>query len=247
MCGGEKMIKKIIKLFLIKHKINIKRFFILIIKMVLIISSINSVAKAGEMECGALTTHFGPWDFYDPANHKRTGAAFQGRVKIVTGKHLTKNMLRLKRGSTALDIMQDLDYTLRAIPNHPQALDLASRFSYQRSISESFKKRQKKLTLTAECYFDRAFRLTPTRAEVWMIYGIHNHRFKNYKKAISNYLKANKLGLDSPEINYYLGLSYFADADYDNARKQATKAYDGGYPLEGLKNKLVRINQWKVN
>ena len=241
------MIKKIMKLFLIKPKNITKRYLSLILQMVLIVPSLSSVAIAGEEECGTLTTHFGPWDFYDQKNHRSTGAEAQGKIKIVTGRHLTKNMLRLKRGSTAVDIKQDLDYTLRAIPNHPKALDLASRFAYQRSISESFKNRQKKLTLTAECYFDRAFRLKRDRAEVWVIYGIHNHRFKNYKKAISNYITANELGLNSPEINYYMGLSYFAVADYENAKKQATIAYDGGFPLQGLKNKLKSVDQWTAN
>jgi hypothetical protein len=34
--------------------------------------------------------------------------------------------------------------------------------------------------------------------------------------------------------------------DYEKARKHAKKAYDGGYPLPGLKNQLKAANQWNT-
>ena len=196
--------------------------------------SINPVS-AGEVECGSLENHFGPWDYYDPANHRANAAQSEGRIGIVTGAHLSNSMLRLDRGKTALQIREDLDYTLRAIPNHPRALDLASRFSHQRSTSESFRQRQKNLKLSVECYFDRAFRLSHNNPETWKLYGIHNHRIGNYEKAVSSYKKALELGSNTADVNYNIGLSYFEAGDYSNAKLYATKAYDGGFPLQGLK------------
>jgi tetratricopeptide (TPR) repeat protein len=44
---------------------------------------------------------------------------------------------------------------------------------------------------------------------------------------------------NSAEINYALGLLYFDNKRYDDARECAVKAYSLGYPLPGLKRKLA--------
>lgn len=48
----------------------------------------------------------------------------------------------------------------------------------------------------------------------------------------------------SPEINYNLGLLLVDLKDYDGAVERAKRAYELGYPLPGLKNKLVRLRRW---
>ena len=46
-------------------------------------------------------------------------------------------------------------------------------------------------------------------------------------------------GGDSPEIHYFLGLAYLNLKDLDLASEHARRAYDLGYPLPGLRNKLA--------
>jgi tetratricopeptide (TPR) repeat protein len=48
----------------------------------------------------------------------------------------------------------------------------------------------------------------------------------------------------SSEINYNLGLLLVDMKDYDSAVERAKRAYELGYPLPGLKNKLVRLDKW---
>lgn len=219
--------------------------YLLIVSVAILLTIPATRVSAGEVECGSLENHFGPWDYYDPANHRSNAAQSEGRIGIVTGAHFSNSMMRLDRGKTAVQIREDLDYTLRAIPNHPQALDLSSRFEHRRATSESFRSRQSKLKLSAECYFDRALRFSPKNPETWKLYGIHNHRISKYDKAITAYTNAISFGSNVTDVNYNIGLSYFAAGDYESAESYARKAYDNGFPLKGLKNKLIKQGYWE--
>jgi tetratricopeptide (TPR) repeat protein len=48
----------------------------------------------------------------------------------------------------------------------------------------------------------------------------------------------------SAEIHYNLGLILVETKDYDAALEQAHLAYEMGFPLPGLKNKLVALKKW---
>ena len=52
------------------------------------------------------------------------------------------------------------------------------------------------------------------------------------------------MGGKSPEIHYNLGLILLELGDADGAMGYAKKAYLEGYPLPGLKKKLVKIGRW---
>lgn len=45
---------------------------------------------------------------------------------------------------------------------------------------------------------------------------------------------------ESPELKYFLGLVLFDLKDFEGARQNARMAYDLGYPLPGLRDKLAR-------
>jgi hypothetical protein len=49
---------------------------------------------------------------------------------------------------------------------------------------------------------------------------------------------------DSAEIQYDIGLVYVELGDYKQANLYAARAYQGGYPLPGLRHKLERLGQW---
>tara|TARA_R110002072_G_scaffold205257_2_gene363126 strand:- start:219 stop:956 length:738 start_codon:yes stop_codon:yes gene_type:complete len=49
----------------------------------------------------------------------------------------------------------------------------------------------------------------------------------------------------SMEIHYFLGLNYHNKGMYELSLQHARVAYDLGYPLPGLKNKLMRSGHWE--
>ena len=52
------------------------------------------------------------------------------------------------------------------------------------------------------------------------------------------FMKSMSMGDTSPTLHYYLGLSYLSLGNEDEAVHHAKIAYSGGFPLQGLKNRL---------
>jgi tetratricopeptide (TPR) repeat protein len=176
-----------------------------------------------------LSNHYGPFDYYDPANH-------QGEtIEQVERRHLTPDMLMLRKGSTGR-INGDLAYTLNAVPNHPQALDLASRL--QMAVNSGRKPANEKLLRNIDCYFMRAVTMNPRMGETYYIWGLHFQRNSDYVEAYEKYEQAEAMGMDSAEFYYNFGLLQYSLKNYDLAKERADQTYSLGFPLEGLRKKL---------
>ena len=82
---------------------------------------------------------------------------------------------------------------------------------------------------------------------VRMIYGnyLASPRVKRYKEAVEQYELAEQKLKNNSNLFYNKGLLYFQMKDYAKAREYAHKAYNGGFPLAGLRQMLVRAGQWK--
>jgi tetratricopeptide (TPR) repeat protein len=190
-----------------------------------------------------LANGYGPWDYYNPKSHVPTSSTPMGPVRRVTNVHLKPQMLRLTGRATGT-ISGDLDYTLRAIPNHPLGLDLASRLELRLATTAAKQLNSffsyEKMVRNAECYFRRALSLNNRTAETYFIYGIHLHRNKKYQEAAVAYEKALSLKDTNIEANYNYGLTLVKLERYSEAEIQAVKAYSKGYPLSGLKNLLTK-------
>jgi len=171
----------------------------------------------------------GATDFYEPSRDR------EAKINVVVNRHLTKEMLQLKRGSTGT-IAADIDYTLGRIPNHPQALELASRL--KSAVDSGLKPKTEKLRRGIECYFTRAATLNSQIGETHYIWGLHLQRAGDISAAYEKYRKAQALGEDSAEFYYNFGLLHFADNKYKEAKEMANKAYSMGFPLQGLRRKL---------
>ena len=102
----------------------------------------SGIVWAQTPPCGALTNSYGPFDY-------RTSKA---ELKIVEDYHFTPDVETLRHGNTAT-VGGDIDYTLRASPNHHRALmsmvNLAVRTKSDKPLGPR---------LTVDCYFDRAMR-----------------------------------------------------------------------------------------
>lgn len=214
-----------------------------LIFFLLLAAANNPVLAACSMDLANGQT--GPWDYYDPKNSIRNGESPMGNIKRVANVHLTAKMLQLTGRATG-PISADLDYTLRAIPNHPNGLNLASRlekrlkspFVSKNLIGETMRK-------SADCYFQRALKLAK-RAETHEIYAIHLHRNNNYSEAKEQHLKAISLGGKSAGLHYNYALTLIKLKDYDGAEQHANIAYKLGYPLPGLRNQLKKHGYCKT-
>lgn len=213
---------------------NKKMMRILVCLVVIALSSIPSAATAAQKKlyCGELKNAFGPFDYTERSN-------LRGKLSIVEGHHFTDRVENLLGGSTSSTPAGDLDYTLRAWPNHHRAL--ISLFKY--SIREK-STRIPGLKWSVECYFDRAIRMNMKDVQVRSIYSAFLTHHNRNKEALEQLQVAADLEPDNATILYNLGLMYFKQKNYGKASHYAKQAYARDFPLPGLKNKLIRAGKW---
>ena len=154
---------------------------------------------------------------------------------MVENVHFTSNVESLKSGQTSgADPMGDIAYTLNAFPNHHRALWSVSRLQF---------KQGKPTKPSAECLLERAIRFSPQDVAVRVIYGAHLHKAGKLNEALQQYLAAEKINPKWAELHNNIGLLYFDLKQYAQAKQHAQLAYQLGYPLPGLRNKLKRVGQ----
>jgi Flp pilus assembly protein TadD len=189
----------------------------------------SGIVWAQTPPCGALTNSYGPFDY-------RTSKA---ELKIVEDYHFTPDVETLRHGNTAT-VGGDIDYTLRASPNHHRALmsmvNLAVRTKSDKPLGPR---------LTVDCYVDRAMRFANDDGAVRIIYGIYLYRTGKKVEARRVLEDARKIDDGDPNLHYNLGVVYFDLGDKANALASAQKAYQLGAQLPGLKEKLRKAGIWK--
>jgi tetratricopeptide (TPR) repeat protein len=147
-----------------------------------------------------------------------------------------ENLQRKNTGSIAAE----LSYTLHAWPNHHRALASLARLSIKEKST-----RFRGLKYPVECYFDRAIRFNSADAKARAIYGGYLSHNGRIKEAIEQLEIAVKLEPDNVTALYNLGLMYFKQKQYKKANDYAQKAYGFDFPLQGLKNKLIKAGKWQ--
>ena len=122
---------------------------------------------------------------------------------MVESAHFTSNVKNLISGNTSY-IAGDIDYTLRAFPNHYSALVAMGKLSLKEKTVRPIG-----ATYPVECYFDRAIRFKPEDGIVRMLYG--NYLLKlggRSDDVIEQYHEAVRLQPENANINYNIGLMY---------------------------------------
>lgn len=180
--------------------------------------------------------NYGPFDYTNP-EHVRTN------LGIVEQYHFNADVENLRRGMTT-DVAGDLAYTLRVFPNHHRALNAMARL-WRRDLSRGETPRGISASQTPEYWFEKAMQFAPHDGAVPLLYGIHLHTKKKLDEALKYYKIAEQILPDSGDVQYNLGLLYFEKKDYRLAKLHAEKAYNLGYPLPGLRNKLIDAGVWK--
>jgi len=169
----------------------------------------------------------GPWDY----NNGEDRANLQ-KIPIVDKFHFTPVVENLSRGSSSVYVMDDIDYTLRAVPNHHRALNAMARFDIEKNgIPPQWR--------SAQCWFNRATEFRPEDGQVWLIYGNWCARKQRNDDALEAYARAKSLLPESTEVEYNMGLLYYKMGQYEKALSHARVAYAGNYPLQGLRRRLA--------
>lgn len=167
----------------------------------------------------------GPWDYTNAEDRSNPN-----RILIVERHHFNNDVESVGNADYALD---NLDYTLRAVPNHHRALNAIARYQVEKKggIPPTWR--------SAECWFERAQTFRPEDGTVWLIYGNMKVRQNDTAAALEAYETAHRLMPKNIEVDYNLGLLYFRLGEYDKALNHAKTAYAGNYPLQGLRRKLA--------
>lgn len=202
-----------------------------LIPIIFMFFSQSILAQAIESECGPLTNGYGPYDY-------RTS---KGQIlDTVENFHFTPKVEMLLKADTGY-IGADIDYTLRAFPNHHRALMAAMRYGEKTKTEKP-----PNMRYTIQCYFDRAIRFRPDDAIPRMIYSMYLAKNGRTPEAIQQLdIAANSAeGKENPFTHYNLGLNYFDLKEYDKSVIQAHKAYDLGFPQPALKEMLKGVGKW---
>jgi hypothetical protein len=189
---------------------------------------------------GSNAGNFGPWDY----------TRSQDKLPVVHNAHFTTRVEQLQGGENAAGPTSDLDYVLKVCPNHHRALNSALLFHYgdERQQYKSFQDKNVpgyKLHTPVECYLQRAINYSPKDSVSRMLYAGLLHRSDHLDLAKKQYDIARKLSPNSPNIEYNYALLLVDMEEYNEAKEIAQSLYSKGFPLPGLKNKLVHANMWE--
>lgn len=187
-----------------------------------------AAAQQGFSICGDLQNAYGPYD-YRTDRHK---------LSIVENFHFTPAVEALISGKSG-SIGSDIDYTLRAFPNHHRALIAMMRYGERLKTPKP-----PRANYSIDCYFDRALRFQPDDHIVRMILAGHLAKTGREPAAVKQLEIATEAAQDNPLSHYNIGLVYFDMKHYDKALVQAHKALELGMPRLELKNQLAAVGRW---
>lgn len=207
-------------------------------KKIILLLSLSSTVWSGVVfsldrevpGCGTLENAYGPWDYTNPIH-------LSEKLAVVNTWHFTKSVENLVKGKSG-SVISDIDYTLRASPNHHRALMSMANYRLKHPWQPFEQYR------SAECYFKRALAFKPDDGYVYLVYGIYQYKRKKYKEAESLYLKALEIMPDNADLNNNLALLYLKTTDYIKARKYAEQAYSYGFQLRGVEEILKDKGKW---
>ncbi|MEO8974336.1 MAG: hypothetical protein ABI552_01055, partial [Casimicrobiaceae bacterium] len=180
-----------------------------IVMAVVIGAASISITQAQYEVCGSLENAYGPFDYRTARN----------KLAIVDKFHFTQSVEMLQKGNTS-SLGGDLDYTLRASPNHPRALMAMANLALRDKTDHV-----RGAEYSVDCYFNRAIRFASNDGTVYMIYGTWLFKSGAKEKALKEIEIAETYAENNANLQYNLGLVYLDAGDFDKALAHAHKAY----------------------
>ena len=192
--------------------------------------------------CGSLNNAFGPFDYRPERDTENRGDGdHKYKLKLVESTHFTREVELLISGRrSGTDPGGDIDYTLRAFPNHHRALMSVMRYGEKKAS-----KRPTGLKYDVECYLERAIRFASDDAIARIIYATYFEKKKRTPEAISQLEQATRIARDNAFTHYNIGLAYLDMKVYDKALIQAHRALALGFERTQLRDLLEKAGHWK--
>lgn len=213
----------------------------------LVLISFPVLSQVSADACGPLGNGFGPFDYRSDHQSSNAGVGadlpYGERRRLVDGAHFTPRVELLIGAQSGGQIGApgaDLDYTLRAFPNHHRALMAVMRYG-EKTKSE----KPAGLGWVVECYFERAARFKPDDTIVKMLYATYLIKHNRVPEAVGQLERATVLAKDGAFTHYNIGLVYFDMKNYGKALAQAHGAMALGFPRTELRDLLKGVNQWQ--
>ena len=168
--------------------------------------------------------------------HEPRAAAF---LAMTEEHHFNEDVEALRKGITS-EPMGDIDFVLRAFPNRHRALYSAMQYRLKHQKRWPGGAWQK-----AECYYNRAINFRPRDITVHTQFALLQYKFKKFEGALESYETVNKLNPNDPLVLYNIGLTLVKLKRFDDAKLMADRVYGLGFPLPGLRNKLITAGYWE--
>jgi hypothetical protein len=183
-----------------------------------------------ESACGSLANGYGPFDY----RKERSRA-----LRIVEEHHFNSDVQQLRKGQEGY-LGGDLDYVLRASPNHHRALAVISEWGVRTKTNQP-----PGLPRSIDCYFERATRFQSDDHIARMLYASYLQRSNQRAEALRVLEPLEKLDDLDPYTNQNLGLLLLDLNEPERALAQAWKASAQGWTRPGLKERLQAAGQWR--
>ena len=195
--------------------------------------SIEALAQQSDENhpCGpiAVPLHYGPYDY-------RTERA---RLMIVDAGHFTARVEALVSGQTG-PLEGDLNYTLKASPNHHRALLSLLRYSARpkNKVAAGF-------DWPLECYFERALRFRKDDVVARLIYAQFLAQNKRTPEAILQLNSALAFGAENAFTQFNAGMIFFDLGEFDRALSLAHRTKAMGLMKPELEDRLKQASRWR--
>ena len=187
------------------------------------------------VRCNGGGQGFGPFDY------TARGGENAKNLIVVEEHHFTPAVENLVGGADGGVFEIDLNYTLRAWPNHHRALLSAIKYqiNYQNKLTKD------RLKTSPECYLQRAIQFSPNDVVPYTLYGYYLHKIGHIDDAVKFYERAMVLDPENEKVAYSYSLVLIELKRNDDAVKYAKIAYHDGRAPKGLKEKLIKLGVWK--
>lgn len=194
-----------------------------------IVMVVVASAHAQSSPCGDLANGYGPFDYRNDRD----------KLPIVEAFHFTPEVEALIRGRSGY-LAGDLDYTLRAFPNHHRALIAVMNYGLKKKSTQP-----DDLPRSVECYFERALRFRPDDNVVRMIFAKFLAGRNRKAEAARELETVSAAAADNGFTQYNIGLLYFEMGQFDVALKHAHLAASLGFSGTALRDLLSRSGRWQ--
>ena len=188
-----------------------------------------AIAQPIASGCGELANGYGPYDY-------RTD---RDKLPIVENHHFTPPVEALIRGISGT-VGGELDYVLRAFPNHHRALVAMTRLS-----ERSQWQRPSGAQWDIDCYFDLALRFRPADVISRLLYADYLAKRSRRDEAQAQLARSTGEAGDNGFTHYNIGLQYLGLKQFDKAVEQAHRALELGFTRPELANQLRAAGRWK--